>query len=295
MIDIWKNRSWGPMLLKRIPEPFDSKEHIFEIKFDGIRAIIFASPKEVYIQSRNKKDITSLFPELQDIKNIVKKNVIFDGEIVVFNNGKSSFAKISERMHLKNDLKIKKAFLDNPVCFVCFDLLYENKNLTTQPLIERKKYLSKYPDNEYFIKTKAIDKEGIKLFKQITKLGLEGIVAKKKDGKYYINKRCDEFIKIKNIQDGNYLIGGYEKKKNNILSLAIGEYIDKKFVYAGKVSLGPKAKIYSQVLKQKKSHNYFADFNEDINYIKPSINIEVTFLEKTKNGHLRHPIYKEKL
>ena len=295
MINLWKKRSWGPMLLKRVPEPFDSKEHIFEIKFDGIRAIIFASPKEVYIQSRNKKDITSLFPELQEIKNIVNKNVIFDGEIVLFDKGKSSFSKISERMHLKNDLKINKASLDDPASFICFDILYENKNLTDLPLMKRKEYLNKYPDTDYFIKTKMIEEKGIKLFKEISKLGLEGIVAKKKDGKYYINKRCDEFIKIKNIQDGNYIVGGYEKKKNNILSLAIGEYKNKEFVYAGKVSVGPKTNIYNKVLKQRKTSNPFADFNEDITYIKPLINIEVTFLEKTKNGHLRHPIYKEML
>lgn len=293
MMDIWKDRNWTPMLLKQISEPFDSDKHFFEIKFDGIRAIIFASPKEVKIQSRNSKDITHLFPELQDIKNLVKKNVIFDGEIVIFDNGKSSFSKIQERMHLKNDLKIKSASVSNAACYVCFDILYENKDLTSFPLIKRKDILSKYLDTDYFIKTKMVERKGIKLFKEISKLGLEGIVAKLKMGKYYINKRCDEFIKIKNIQDGEYLIGGYEKKKNNILSLAIGYYQGKDFLYAGKVSVRPKTKAHEMVLKQKTASNAFKDFDEDIVYIKPVIKIEVSYLEKTKNGHLRHPIYKE--
>ena len=80
MKSLWNNRDFGPMLLEEIKEPFDSDDYIFEIKFDGFRALIFASPKEVKIQSRNIHDITYLYPELQSIKKMVKENVLpFDG------------------------------------------------------------------------------------------------------------------------------------------------------------------------------------------------------------------------
>lgn len=293
MINIWKDRNWGPMLLKEVDKPFDSKDYIFELKFDGIRAIIFANKKSVKIQSRNKQDMTHLFPELQKISELVDKNVIFDGEIVAFENNKDSFSKIQERIHLKNKNKIENAAMENPVTFIAFDILYENKNLTTLPLTERKDYLNKYAENDYFVKTKVIDASGKKLFKSIKKLNLEGIVAKLKNGKYYINKRCDEFIKIKNIQRDEFIIGGYEEKKNNILSLAIGEYIDNKFHFVGKVSISKKVSVYNKIKKLKQTKNYFYDFNDNITFVKPTITCHIEYLERTKNNHLRHPIFKD--
>lgn len=293
MINIWENRNWSPMLLKEVDKPFNSNNYIYELKFDGIRAIIFANKKEIKIQSRNKKDLTHLFPELQILTESINKNVIFDGEIIAFNNKIISFGKIQERIHLKNEDKIKTASLTNPVVFIVFDILYENKDLTNLPLSERKKYLKNYKDNDFFIKAKAINKNGINLFNNVKKMKLEGIVAKIKTGKYYINKRTSEFIKIKNIQRDEFIIGGYEKKKNNILSLAIGEYINKDFHFVGKVSISKKNSIYDKIKNSKISKNYFCDFSENISYIKPSISCHIEYTERTKNNHLRHPIFKD--
>lgn len=292
-MNIFKERNWSPMLLKEIDKPFNSNDYIFELKFDGIRAIIFASPKEVKIQSRNKQDMTVLFPELQVIKKLVKKNVIFDGEIVAFENNKPSFSKLQKRIHLKNKTIIKNTSLNDPITFVVFDILYENKDLTILPLETRKEYLNKYDDNDVFVKTKAIKKDGIKLFNSVKKLGLEGIVAKHIDSLYHINKRTDDFIKIKNIQRDEFIIGGYEIKKNDILSLSIGEYINNELHFVGKVSISKKVSIYNKIKQQEKSKNYFCDFDEDIYYIKPSISCHIAYLERTKNNHLRHPIFKD--
>lgn len=291
-MNIWENRLWSPMLLKEIKKPFDSNDYLFEVKFDGIRALIFVSPTELTIQSRNKKDITYLFPELKSISSIVDKKVIFDGEIVAFENGMNSFAKIQERIHLKKDEKIKIESFSNPVTFVVFDILYEDKDLTNLPLEYRKKYLNCYQDTDVFIKSKVINKEGKKLFKSVKKLGLEGIVAKAKWGKYHINKRTDDFIKIKNIQRDQFTIGGFEKKKNGILSLALGEFKNNSFHFVGKASIGKNHKLYNQILNKRLSKNYFCDFKENINYLKPDINCHVEYLERTKKNHLRHPIIK---
>lgn len=290
-MDLWKNRDWKVMLLKEIDKPFNSNDYIFEIKFDGIRAVIYANKLEVKIISRNQKDITHLFPELQAIKNIVNKNTIFDGEIVAFDDsGKPTFSNLQKRIHLKSKNKINLISQNNPVTFIAFDILYESKNLTTIPLLERKKILEKYQDNDYFVKVKMINYEGVKLFKSIKELGLEGIVAKNKYGLYHINKRTDDFIKIKNIQRDEFLIGGYEYKKNDFLSLAIGEMKDNNFYYVGNVSINKNTKLYDRILKAKKTKNYFSNYNKEINYIKPIISCHVKYLERTKNNHLRHPI-----
>ena len=90
-MNLYKERNWTPMLLKEVSEPFNDKNYLYEIKFDGIRSIIFASPSEVVIYNRHCVDITKLYPELQDIKNLVNKKIVFDGEITLFDDGKPSF------------------------------------------------------------------------------------------------------------------------------------------------------------------------------------------------------------
>lgn len=296
MSDIWQDRNWFPMLLTEIEKPFDSKDYIFELKFDGFRAVIFATNKEIYIQSRNKQNLTDIFPELQEITKIIPKGkkVIFDGEIIILEKNKPSFSKLQTRMHIKDKKRREEASLNNPVLFIAFDILYENKVLTDYPLITRKKYLNKYEDTETFVKPRIVEEQGISFFKSICKQDLEGIVAKEKHSLYHINQRTDDFIKIKNKKQGIFLVGGYEIKKNNLLSLSIGEYHnDKKFHFVGKVSISKKTSIYNQVIKAKKSKNYFSDFKEEIHYIKPTIPCCITYLERTAKNHLRHPILQE--
>ncbi len=293
MKDLWENRNFMPMLLKETFKPFDSLEHIFEVKFDGVRAIIFVNKKSIYIQSRNQKDLTYLFPELDSIKNLVNKNVIFDGEIVLLENGKSSFSALQKRLRVKSISKIKKMSSDNPVVFIVFDILYENKDLTCEKLLKRKEYLNKYKDNDFFVKSKYVDNSGVKLFKCVKDMELEGIVAKDKNGLYHINKRTNDFIKIKNKKRDEFLVGGYEVKKNGFLSLALGEYRNSKFYFVGNASVRKSSKMYDIVLKSKKSKNYFYDYDGNIFYIKPTIKCSVEYLEKTANGHLRHPIVKD--
>ena len=292
-MSLWNKRSFTPMLLNEINKPFNSKDYIYELKFDGIRAIIFANKNEVKIQSRNQKDITYLYPELQEIKKIVHKNVIFDGEIISLENGKPSFNKLQNRNHLKSKMKIKAESINNPVEFVVFDILYENKDLTNIPLIKRKEILNKYSDLEIFIKSKYIEKEGIKLFEKVKKMSLEGIVAKLKTGTYHINKRTSDFIKIKNIQIENFFVGGYiEKENSNVITLLLGEIKGKKLIYVGKVTMGKKHNLYRKIKNSKLTKNYFENFFDDASFIKPNFKCQIKYLEKTKNNHLRHPVYK---
>ena len=292
-MNIWNNRNWQMMLLKEIPHPFDSPDFIYEIKFDGHRALIFASPKEVKVLSRNLGDVTNIYPELQKIKELVTKNTIFDGEIVSFQDGYPSFSKLQKRSHLKNKIKIQESSVENPVVYVCFDILYEGKDLTNKPLMMRKEILSKFKDNAVFQKTKYIEKEGIKLFSLVKCENLEGIVAKRKMSKYIINTRTDNWLKIKNLKKGIFYIGGYtEKSTNYVITLFLGEYQNNKLKFIGKVALAKKNTLYKKIkslrLNKKSS---FSDYQEKINYITPKIKCEIKYLEKTNSGHLRQPIF----
>lgn len=286
--------TFTPMLLTEKNKPFNNQNYIFEPKFDGIRALIYANKNQIKILSRNKNDISNLFPELIKIKNNITKNVIFDGEIIIMDENHPSFEKISKRLHLKSKKNILKSSKENPAVYICFDILYENKNLTNFPLLKRKKALKKYLDTNVFIKTKYF-KDGINLFNKIKNINWEGIVAKKENSKYEINKRSENWIKIKNIKDSDFYINGYiENKKSVMNTLILSEKIKGKFYYRGKVTIN-KNKNDFKIIKNSKivKKSTLADFNEkEVFYIKPTLKCTVTYTEKTKNNTLRHPVYK---
>ena len=135
------------------------------------------------------------------------------------------------------------------------------------------------------------EEKGINFFKEIRKLNLEGIVAKKKDSLYEIGVRTFNWLKIKNIHEEEFYIGGYSINKNN-LSLYLGELKDRKLIYVGKVSLAKKYKLSQDILNAKKFKlSTFNDkIDEDVIFIKPFLKVKVHFLEKNKKGHLRHPV-----
>ncbi len=293
-MNIWQNKNWKPMLLKEVEKPFNNKDYLFEVKFDGIRAIIFATSEKVIVQTRNKQDITNLFPELQKISKLVKAKTIFDGEIVAFNNNLPSFGKLQERTHLKNKTKINTQSQENPIIFMCFDIIYQNKDLTNLSLLARKKILATIKDNDVFIKTNYVEENGKALFQSIKKLGLEGIVAKEKRSLYNINTRTASWLKIKNFKQEKFVIGGYsDKNKNESITLYLGELRDKKLYFVGKVSLAKKYKLYTEIKKSKiLKKSPFIDFTTNINFLNPHMTCFVQYIERTKNNHLRQPIYK---
>lgn len=289
-MSLWSNRNFNVMLLKEANKLIKSKEYIYEIKFDGIRACIFVNKNSIKIISRNKKDITNLFPELSNIKMIFNKNTILDGEIICMSDNKVSFSEIQERIRLKNQDKINNLSFKNPAIFVAFDILYLEKDLIDLPLNKRKEILNDFADNDFFIKSK-IYSDSTKLFNFVKENNMEGIIAKLKDSKYLINTRSANWIKIKNYQVGYFYIGGYEEKSKDYLSIKLGELKNNKLVYVGSVSLKKTNKLYNDILELKKIKNSpFINYDEKIIYIQTKLKCKVKYIHKTKNNQLRQPI-----
>jgi len=278
-----------PMLLKEIKDPFDSKDYFFEIKYDGIRVLLFVDKNRVVIRNRYGKDISFKYPELQEIKKLVDKPTIFDGELVIFMNGISSFSAILKRAHLHNKEKIAFLAQESPVTFVAFDLLYEDKDLTSFPFIERRKKLNVYDDTDFFRKSFGIMEKGILFFQKCQALSFEGIVAKNIYSPYYINERSDVWLKIKNWHEDIFFIGGYQQnKKGN--SFYLGEYVKNEFCFVGKVSVYQGEEVVKKLVKQKISP--FSSFKEkNVCYVKPLKKCLVRYLERSENGLLRQPIF----
>lgn len=273
-----------PMLLKEVYKPFNDKEYLYEVKFDGIRALIYVNSKVFKIMSRNNEDLTSLFPELKDIQKLITKDTIFDGEIVLMDHNKPSFSSLQGRIHLKNKSRIETLSKENPVTYIAFDCLYFDRDLTEEPLIKRKEYLNRFKDTDYFVKSKVFS-DGIKLFEKVKQKDLEGVVAKLKNSEYEINKRCDNWVKIKNMKSEYFNVLGYIQNENSTVSLLL---LDKN-KYIGKVTLSKRHKYYKELLKKKKIKNSKYNIKGAI-YIEEGLSVKVLYLEKTKDGSLREGV-----
>ncbi|MDD4706434.1 MAG: DNA ligase [Bacilli bacterium] len=291
-MNLFTNQNFVPMLLDEIKKPFNDPDYIFELKFDGIRTLIFVEPKKITIRNKRGDILNNRYPELLNITKNVNNKVIFDGEIVIMINGKPNFDKLKERVLLKNKLKIKYFAKNFPVVFIAYDILYEDQDLTDLSLIKRKKILNKYHNTENFIKSECFDEKGKDLYKLVIKENLEGIVAKKKDSKYYINKRTKEWIKIKNLKDEDYYICGYKEENDKAMaSLLLGKIDKKNLVYAGTVNIGRKNSEFLFIKKIPQNKNPSFTKEGYINLI-PNIKCTILFMEKTKKGFMRQPIYK---
>lgn len=287
------NKILSPMLLKEIDKPFNDNNYIYELKYDGIRTLMYVSTNIFKLITRNGNDVAKIYPELKTVQNIVGKHkVIFDGEIVAFKNGKPSFSELQHRNNLKNAKTIENKITEIPVCFVVFDIIYLDKDLTNLELIERKKILNNFLDTDIFIKTKMYD-DGLKLFSHIKKIGLEGIVAKQKSSKYICGKRVVTWVKIKNFKKQYFYVYGYSKLKDKY-ALYLGEFKNKKLYPVGKVSVIDSNNILKLVKKQKKINNTFIDSNENITNVEPINKILVHYMERTENNTLRQPFIKKK-
>ena len=164
-----------------------------------------------------------------------------DGELVVLQDGKPNFYALQKLSLMGNTFRISLSEKSNPVQFVAYDILYYiGKDLTDLPLMERKKYLSeKVTEGYYFSVSRYIEREGKAFFELTKREGLEGIVAKRKDGKYHIGKRTRDWLKIKVMQDEDLLICGYQPDDEGKVKDLILGYFDEegKLLSPAKITL----------------------------------------------------------
>src|ERR1700689_5179095 len=201
-----------PMLAESIDKPFDGPEWLFEIKWDGYRAVAFIENGKVRLVSRNQNELTQRYPELKDLPKFVHaKTAILDGEVVALEEqGRASFSLMQQRTGFRPGGRRGATNADVPVLYYAFDLLYlDGYDLRKLPLEDRKKRLAallvtgdsvRYSDH--------YEKQGKALFQMARAKGLEGILAKKCDG-IYQERRTGEGLKIKITNRLEGVIGGY--------------------------------------------------------------------------------------
>ncbi|SMC47412.1 RNA ligase family protein [Papillibacter cinnamivorans] len=299
MTDLFETRSIKPMLIGGSSGPFDSPDYIFELKMDGERCLAYLDPLEG-TDLRNKRNIKMLqkVPELSEIHSQVKTRCILDGELVVMNAGKPDFFEIQRRSLTGNDFKLRLQSRKNPASFIAFDVLYiTDREITALPLMERKKLLSGVvSENERLAVSRFVEESGTAFYDLTVRENLEGIVAKRRDSGYAFDKRTKDWLKIKNLQDDDFVICGYIEKEQGIASLILGQYRGKKLVCRGHVTLGVSSDVFRRMAKVKKTENppfhELSPGNDAAVWLVPELVCTVKYMMKSSSGAMRQPVLK---
>ena len=154
---------------------------------------------------------------------------------------------------MSNPFKIEMESRRFPACFVAFDCLYyDGRDITKIPLTERMKYLDRIAESERLAVSRIFtDNQAQSLFTLAQQQGLEGMVAKRKESLYYQGKRTKDWLKIKNLQDDDFVVCGWIPKQNHMTSIVLGQYRKGTLVYKGHVTLGVGGEAFAVIKKQK--------------------------------------------
>lgn len=293
---------YRPMLAQACDSPFSSEDWIFEIKWDGIRGIAYVNDK-ISIRSRNDKELITNFPELRELNNLTR-NVVLDGEIIVMRNGKADFQTLLERSQASNPREIGLLAAKNASNYVVFDILEKDgKPTVDKPLLERKKILSEsVKEGNHVIVSVYVEKNGEAYYRAAVQKGVEGVMAKRKDGIYEPGIRTSSWLKIKQIRTCDCALFGYTKGEGaralTFGALILGLYDRGKPVFVGKVGTGFSDKTLDKLMEAFKPLETQAatlsrvDISEKIVWLRPELVCEVAFQAVTKDRKLRAPRFR---
>ena len=299
-----------PMKAKLVEKPPATGDWIYELKFDGIRLIAVRVDKKVSLLSRNQNDLSARFPEIVEaIKNLAARECVIDGEVVALDDeGRSSFQLLQAL-----EMEGRKS----SVYFYAFDLLQlDGKGLVGLPLEARKNVLEKLSgDADDPIRySGAIGRDAEPLLDEVKRRGLEGLIGKQRNSVYEPGRRSGVWIKLKCVQEQEFVIGGYtppQGARKHFGAILVGYYDKNKLVFAGKVGTGFTTKslsmLYKKLQKEARYDCPFVDLPSKQNgqwvqgitpsmmkkmdWVNPKFVAQIKFAEWTRDGKLRAPVF----
>ena len=296
----------APMKARLSEMPANESRYGFEIKWDGVRALVYAARGEVRVQSRTGRDISAQFPEALKVTDAIgRRQAVLDGELVAFDeDGRPSFQVLQGRIHLASPALVVERMRAIPVTLVLFDLLHLSGRSTRElPYEERRGLLEGLGLEGSGRQVPGFHADdGSALLAASKRQGLEGVVAKRLGSAYEPGGRSAAWLKIKNLRSQEVVIGGWlpgkGRRSGTIGALLAGYYEGEELRFAGKVGTGFREadlKLLSKRLgalrrdespfsgRQPERGSIFAD---------PELVAEVDFGEWTREGTMRHPAYK---
>jgi len=298
-------KTFRPMLATLVDKPFDEPGWLYEIKWDGYRAVAMINKGKVSLISRNNKSFDEKFYPIVDVLKKWDINAIIDGEVVVLNDkGISNFGALQNW----------RSESDGDLFYYVFDILWLNGySLNHLPLTRRKEILKEILPEENIIRlSESFNATASEFLESVSKLGMEGIIAKKEDSIYNEGERTREWLKIKANKRHEVVIGGFtqnEGSSKTFSALLVGVFDNGRLDYMGKIGTGFNDKTQKElIVKMKKLVTDKIPFSElpDVNkpsrfrpnppkakvtWLKPELVCEVSYTEITSDGIMRHPSF----
>lgn len=295
-----------PMLATLAENARDEEGWLYEIKWDGFRSISYLQGSEVDIRSRNNKKFNEKFYPLRHALEAWNVYAVVDGEIIAMNDkGYPDF----------NALQTWRSEADGELVYYMFDILwYDGYNLMNVPLEQRREILQGIvPSSGPLRISENFDVTGKELISLAGKMGLEGILAKKRNSIYQPGNRTRNWLKIKTIKQQEVIIGGYTRNENSsklFSALLLGLYRDGQFEFIGPVGTGFTTELQKDILKKLKrletSKCPFSEVPEynkpsrfrpnppkaEVTWVRPELVAEVNYQTLASDGTFRHPSFK---
>ena len=288
-------------LVSKLPE---GDRWLYEVKLDGYRAIAIKNGDDIEIRSRNNKDLTKAYPAVcSAVRTVKTQSVVFDGELVaVDSSGRPSFQALQHR----------SARTDHQIVYYVFDLLHVDGMDTTQlPLYERREMLTAVVKGSQVLMSAELEGSATQVAKAVGDLGLEGVIAKRRDSKYEAAQRSGTWQKLKLDRQQEFVIGGFRPSVRVVDALLAGYYQGRSLKFAGKVRAGMTPRIRAQLYdllkpleiedcpfidlpNSKSSHwgtGVTAEEMKDMTWLRPKAVVQIRFVEWTAEGNLRHASY----
>ena len=295
-----------PMLATLADNPMDAPGWLFEIKWDGFRALSYLDNKKVDIRSRNNKKFNEKFYPLRAALEDWDVRAVVDGEIIVMNEkGYPDF----------NALQTWRSEADGELVYYVFDILwYDGMDVTGAPLRARRDLLKTIVPARGAIRlSENFDISGTELMTLAGSMGLEGILAKNESSRYVAGQRSKDWLKIKTIKQQEVIIGGYTRNENSnklFSALLLGMYRNGAFEFTGPVGTGFTVKAQKEILQKLKPletpkcpFSEVPDYNKpsrfrpnppkaEVTWVKPALVAEVNYRTLASDGTFRHPSFK---
>ncbi|MFB3814055.1 MAG: non-homologous end-joining DNA ligase [Terriglobales bacterium] len=299
-----------PMLATLVDGPFNGPDWLYEIKWDGYRAIAFVEEGKVRLVSRNQNDLTPQCPELASLADYVRaRNAVLDGEICALDNqGRASFSLMQQRTgSLGHGFRRGQGDRSIPIVYYAFDLLYlDGFDLRRVDLEQRKRLLGEILATTDLVRFSEDFPDGMALYQAARERGLEGIVAKRRRG-CYLEKRSREWLKLKITQRQECVIGGYTDprgSRENFGSIVLGLYDDRgRLIHVGQAGSGfteaTHADMWRRLQRLETDKNPFhgkVEANRRTHWVRPELVAEIKFIEWTHEGEsgqvkMRAPVF----
>ena len=284
-------------MLAKLGQAFDSEEHLFEVKWDGTRAVAYGDGERYRMLNRKRRGLVERYPEFAFLSGL-ERGAVLDGEVVVFEDGQASFRGMLQREQGRDERRFRELARELPATYVVFDLVWRHwESLESRPLSERRARLQEVVaavNDPRLVFSEGVIGPGTTFFEEVSSRGIEGVVAKRLASRYHAGRRTDEWIKIKARQSIHCVILGYQAQRQDLRSLIIASDLEGTLRCVGKVGSGLRDATRARLMKLFAGAEIAAPViacpGLEATWVAPTVFCTVSYLERSETG-LRAPVF----